>query len=131
MKKTIQLLLLLTTVFITTSANAKEKTIPLEDSSKILGKWNLNYEAAALHKEKKKVNITWDFKKDGILNTAATDTRSRTGAMSINVKYSIEDGAIKKQSSPGREKYEMCRVVKLEDKDMVLHCQYLYFFLTR
>ncbi len=130
MKKTIQLLLL-AGVFITASANAKEKTIPLEDNSKILGKWNLNYEAAALHKEKKKVNITWTFKKGGVLNTAATDTRSRTGAMSIDVKYSIEDGAIRKQSAPGREKYEMCRAVKLEDKSMTLHCKYLYFFLTR
>lgn len=130
MKKTIQLLLL-ATVFITASANAKEKTIPLEDTSKILGKWSLTHEAAALHKEKKKVNITWDFKKDGTLVTAATDTRSRTGAMSINVKYTIDDGAIRKQSTPGREKYEMCRAVKLEDKKMILHCKYLYFFLER
>lgn len=130
MKKTIQFLLL-ASVFIAASANAKEKTIALEDNSKILGKWDLTHEAAALHKEKKKVNIQWDFKKGGVLNTAATDTRARTGAMSINVKYSIEDGAIRKQATPGREKYEMCRAVKLEEKEMILHCKYLYFFLKR
>lgn len=130
MKKIINLMLL-ATVFIASSAYAKEKTIPLEDNSSILGEWKVTAEAAAKHKTKTPLNITWTFKDDGTINTSAKDTRNRTGEMSINVKYSIEDGAIKKQIQPGREKYEMCRVTDQDDKSMVLHCKYLYFFLER
>lgn len=130
MKKTIKLLLL-STVFVAFSASAKEKTIELEDNSRILGKWKITAEAAAKHKTKTPLNINWDFQKDGILHTWAKDTRNRTGAMSINVKYSIEDGVIKKQSSPGREKYETCKVTDLDEKEMILHCKYLYFFMER
>ncbi|MCK5890044.1 MAG: lipocalin family protein [Methylococcales bacterium] len=130
MKKTIKLLLL-STVFIAFSAHAKDTIIPLEDNSKILGKWKLTAEAGARHKTKTPLNIYWDFKKDGSLNTWAKDTRNRTGEMSITVKYSIEDGNIRKQASPGREKYENCKVVELEKKSMILHCKYLYFFFER
>jgi len=130
MKKIINLLLL-ATVFIASSVNAKEKTIPLEDNSTILGKWKVTAEAAAMHKTKTPLNIRWHFKNNGMLLTEATDTRNRTGAMSINVKYSIENGVIKKQSNPGREKYEMCSVVDQAEKSMTLHCKYLYFFLER
>ena len=49
----------------------------------------------------------------------------------IKVKYSIVDGAIKKQFQPGREKYESCKVIKLEDKDMTLHCKYNYYLFKR
>lgn len=130
MKKTIKLLLL-ATVFIASSASAKEKTIPLEDNSTLLGEWKLTAEAAAKHKTKTPLNIHWDFKDDGTIKTWAKDTRNRTGAMEINIKYYIEDGAIKKQSNPGREKYETCRVVDQAEKTMTLHCKYLYFFMER
>ena len=130
MKRTIKALLL-ATAFISVSVEAKQKTIPLEDNSSILGNWDLYAEAPALHKEKKAVNIKWDFKKDGSLRTWATDTRARTGAMSITVKYYVEDGVIKKQIKPGVEKYESCAVVKKQAKEMVLHCKYLYFFLKK
>lgn len=124
-------ILLLTTIFIASAVNAKDTIIELEDNSRILGKWKVTAEAAALHKTKTPLNITWEFNKGGLLNTVATDSRNRTGSMNINVKYSIEEGAIKKQSQPGREKYETCKVVSLEGKDMVLHCKYLYYFLTK
>ena len=130
MKKSSQLLPLLALLMSASFAQAAED-VKLEDNSSIIGKWNLYAEAPALHKEKKAVNITWDFKKNGTLNTAATDTRSRTGKMSIMLKYSIEEGAIKKQSTPGREKYETCRVITKDAKEMVLKCRYLYFFLKR
>lgn len=130
MKKSTTLLPLVALLMSASFAQAAED-VKLEDNKSILGKWNLYAEAPALHKEKKAVNITWDFKKNGVLNTAATDTRSRTGAMSIDLKYSIEDGAIKKQSTPGREKYETCRVISKEAKEMVLKCRYLFFFLKR
>jgi hypothetical protein len=129
MKKSILFGSLLALLISVTTAYAE--AIKLEDNTTILGKWNLYAEAAALHKEQKAVNIVWEFKKNGILNASATDTRGRTGAMSINLKYSIEAGAIKKQSSPGREKYELCKVIKQEGKEMVLKCKYLYFFLRR
>jgi hypothetical protein len=132
MKKTINILLL-AAVFTAFAANAKEKEkiIELEDASAILGKWDLYAETAALHKEKKEVKIQWDFKKNGILETSAEDTRGRTRKMSINVTYSIENGVIKKQIQPGRQKFEYCKVIKLEGKDMTLHCKYLYFLLRK
>ncbi len=130
MKKTLQLLLL-ATAFFAFSASAKEKTIALEDNSSILGKWRLTAEAPAKHKAKTPLNITWEFKKGGMLNTKATDARNRTGSMNINVKYSIEDGAIKKQFKPGIEKYETCRVTDKDAKTMILHCKFLYYFMEK
>ena len=130
MKKSTQLLPLLALLMSASLTQAAED-IKLKGNSSILGKWNLYAEAPALHKEKKIVNIFWDFKDNGTLMTFATDTRSRTGKMKIMLKYSIEDGAIKKQSTPGREKYETCRVITQEKKEMVLKCKYLYFFLKK
>jgi hypothetical protein len=130
MKKIIKLLLL-TTAFAAFSVTAKEKVILLEDNSKILGEWKLTAEAAAKHKTKTPLKIQWHFKDGGILHTEAKDTRNRTGNMSIDVKYYIEDGFIKKQINPGREKYETCKVVELDKKEMVIHCKYLYFFMER
>lgn len=133
MKKTIKLILLaavFTAFAANTNAKEKEKHIEIEESQ-ILGKWDLYAETAALHKEKKEVNIQWDFQGKGVLHTSAKDTRNRTGTMSINVEYSIEDGMIKKQMAPGRSKYEYCKVIKLEGKDMTLHCKYLYFLLRK
>jgi hypothetical protein len=47
----------------------------------------------------------------------------------VDVKYSIENGAIIKQIQPGRSKTESCKVVKLEGDDMILHCNFLYYLL--
>ena len=130
MKKSSTLLPMLALVLSASFVHAAED-VKLKDNSSILGKWNLYAEAPALHKEKKGVNIIWNFKKDGTIMTSATDTRSRTGKMSIMLKYSVVDGAIKKQSTPGRDKYETCRVIEKKGKEMVLKCKYLYFFLKR
>ncbi|MGY6274463.1 hypothetical protein [Methylomonas sp. MgM2] len=127
--KTITIVLSLYATLAAFSAHAE--TIKLEDNSKILGKWQVTAEAAALDKEKKELNATWEFRKDGTLETIAEDTRGRTKSMDITIKYSVEDGVIKKQAAPGREKYENCAVVKMEGKDMILKCKYLYFFMTR
>ncbi|AEF98808.1 hypothetical protein [Methylomonas methanica] len=126
--KTITTFLSLCAALVAFSANAE---IKLEDNSKILGKWQVTAEAAALDKEKKALNVTWDFQKDGTLMTIGEDVGGRTKQMDIPIKYSVVDGVIKKQSAPGREKYEDCRVVELSGKDMILKCKYLYFFLTR
>lgn len=110
------------------SASAEVK---LEDNSKILGKWRVTHEALALDREKKPLHVTWEFQKDGTLITTGEDARSGIGEMNIPIKYSVVDGVIKKQTSPGREKYEDCAVVELSDKDMTLKCKFLYFFMTR
>ncbi|MCK4841712.1 MAG: hypothetical protein KAT04_07485 [Methylococcales bacterium] len=112
------------------SANAKDVIIKLEDNSKILGKWRLYKETAALHKKAKEVKNDWKFNNNGILTSTSRDPRLGA-SKDVNVKYFIEDGAIKKQMQPGREKYEMCKVVKLEAKDMILHCKYNYYLFTR
>ena len=126
--KTITALLSLCAAQISFSAHADVK---LEDNSKILGKWRVNAEALALDKEKKALNVSWEFQNNGMLRTIAEDSLGRTSEMDITVKYSIEGGVIKKQVSPGREKYEDCTVIALECKDMTLRCRSLYFFMTR
>jgi hypothetical protein len=115
-------------LFFAFSANAD---IALKDNSEILGKWNLYAEAAKLNGEQKAVTVEWDFKKDGVLQTTATDSVGRTKEMKIAIKYFVENGEIKKQTTPGREKYESCKVVEKEGSKMILKCTYLYFFLTK
>lgn len=128
MKKTIKLLTLAVALF-ATSAYA-EKTIKLEDNSAILGEWKLTAETPQLHLKKKYVQNEWNFRNNGILTSTAFDPRL-DGKKAVNVKYSVEDGVIKKQIQPGRDKMESCKVVKLEGKDMILHCKYLYYILER
>ncbi len=118
------------TLLFAATAYAAEKTIHLEDNSAILGEWKLYAETAALHKEKKMVQNKWNFRKNGILTSTAFDPRL-DGIKAINVTYSVEDGAIKKQMQPGRTKTESCKVIKLDNKDMILHCKYLYYMFKR
>jgi hypothetical protein len=126
--KTITTLLSLCAALIAFSAVAEVK---LEDNSKVLGKWRVNAESLALDKEKKTLNVSWEFQNNGFLRTIAEDTLGRTSEMDITVKYSVEGGIIKKQVSPGREKYEDCAVISLEGKDMTLRCRNLFFFMSR
>jgi len=112
------------------SANAD--TIKLENSSKILGKWHVDAAAPALHKEKRAQDSIWNFKNNDTVVVSGKDVVSgRTGMMTIHLKYSIENGVIKKQSSPGRSKYETCAVTELTEKNMTLKCTYLYYFLSK
>lgn len=127
--KTITTLASLFVAFVAFTANAEE--IKLQDNSKILGKWKVTAEAAGLDKEKKALNVSWEFQANGTLMTVGEDSLGRTKEMDIPIKYTVENGVIKKQTSPGREKYEDCAVVEMDAKDMVLKCKYLYFFLTR
>ncbi len=103
----------------------------LEDNSRILGKWNQYAEAASLHKEKVKLYAVWEFTKDGKINAEAEDRTGRTRTLKISLKYSIEDGVIRKEKSPGRSKLETCKVISLEGDDMTLKCPFLYFFFKR
>jgi hypothetical protein len=128
MKKTIKLILL-ATAFTAFNANAEE-IIKLEDNSKILGKWNMILETPALHKKGKKVENSWEFRNNGVLAAISRDPRL-DAKKEVKVKYSIEDGVILKQLQPGREKYEKCKVIKLEGKDMTLHCKFNYYIFKK
>jgi uncharacterized protein (TIGR03066 family) len=126
--KTITTLLSLFAVLAAFSANAE---IKLQDNSKLLGKWQVTHEALALDREKKPLHVTWEFQKDGTLVTTGEDARSGIGEMNISIKYSVADGVIKKQLTPGREKYEDCSVVEMDGNAMTLKCKFLYLFLIR
>ncbi len=128
--KNIIKLLAITSFLVSSSVYAKEKTIPLEDNAPILGHWSLYAETAALHKTKKMVQNEWIFKDNGVLTSVAFDPRL-DGKKAVNVKYVVENGIIKKQIQPGREKYETCKVVKLNGDDMTLHCRFLYYLFKR
>jgi hypothetical protein len=121
-------ILSLTALFFAFSAQAE---VALKDNSEILGKWNLYAEAAKLDGEQKSVKVEWEFKADGALLTTATDSVGRTKEMKIAIKYFIENGEIQKQTTPGREKYESCKVIEKDGSKMILKCTYLYFFLTK
>lgn len=118
----------LVAVFFAWSAHAE---VVLKDNSEILGKWTVNAEALKIDGEKKTIVSSWEFKNDGTLLAVSTDSLGRTKEMTVVVKYTIEDGVIKKQLSPGREKYESCSVVQKEGSDMILRCTNLFLFLTK
>ena len=118
----------LAAVFLTFTVEAD---VVLKDNSEILGNWKLYAEAAKLNGEKKEVSVQWDFRPNGVLQTKAIDSFGRTKTFEVALKYSVEDGVIKKQSTPGREKYESCRVIEKSGSDMILKCTYLFFFLSK
>lgn len=126
--KTITILLSLLTALASSASHADVK---LQDNSKILGKWQVTSEALALDREKKPLHVTWDFQKDGTLMTTGEDARSGIGEVNIPIKYSVADGIIRKQITPGREKYEDCSVVEMSGNEMVLKCKFLFLFMTR
>jgi len=126
--KKITTLLSLFSAFMVLSAHAEVK---LEDNSKLLGKWQVTAEALALDREKKALQVTWEFQKEGTLVTTGEDARSGIGEMTVPIKYSVSEGVIKKQVTPGREKYEDCAVVEMEGNNMILKCKFLYFFMTK
>jgi hypothetical protein len=105
--------------------------VALKNNTDILGKWNVYAEAAKLDGEKKKIQVEWDFQADGTLQTTSTDSVGRTKEMKIAIKYFVEDGDIKKQTTPGRDKYESCNVLEKDSDKMVLKCTYLFYFLTK
>lgn len=127
MKRCVKIMPLLA-IFFTLSAQAD---VALKDASEILGKWELNAEALKLDGEKKKVKSEWEFKPNGILQSTATDSLGRTNEMIVPVKFFVEDGLLKKQAAPGREKYESCIVIEKDNSKMVLKCTSLFFFLTK
>ena len=127
MKNCMKFLPLIALCFVS-SVNAD---VSLKDNSEIVGKWTLTAESLKIDGEKKSVTSAWEFKNDGTLISIATDSLGCTKEMTVAVKYLVEDGLIKKQVSPGREKYESCSVVQKEASDMILRCTNLFLFLTK
>jgi hypothetical protein len=105
--------------------------VALKDSNEIIGHWVVSAESLKIDGEKKLIKSSWDFKNDGTLTAVSTDSLGRTKEMTVVVKYTVEDGVIKKQLSPGREKYETCSVAQKDSSDMVLKCTNLFLFLTK
>ncbi|GFO71739.1 hypothetical protein BJAS_P1425 [Bathymodiolus japonicus methanotrophic gill symbiont] len=126
--KLMQTLIVAVTLLFAATANAK---IELEDNSKLLGKWNLYAEAASLHKEKVELFSVWDFRKDGIIHTESEDRFGRTKTLVIDLKYSVENGNVMKQKNPGRSKMDTCSVVKMEGREMIMKCPFVYLFFKR
>jgi hypothetical protein len=105
--------------------------VELKDNSELLGKWLLHDQAVSLTGPKKAVNTEWEFRNDGTIIITSKDVAGRISEMQITLKYSIENGAIKKQLAPGREKYEMCKVIEKEGSNMTLKATYFFFFTKK
>ena len=103
--------------------------VKLDSAADVLGVWKVDAEAAKYDGEKKALQVVWEFKEGGILKTVSKDPR--TSSFEVDLSYSIEDGMIKKQSVPGRQKFETCAVLKKTASSMDIKCTYLYFFLTK
>lgn len=106
--------------------NAEEK---LGSAADIIGVWKVDAEAIKYEGEKKALNVTWEFKEGGVLKVISKDPRTET--ITVPLTYSVEEGMIKKQSVPGRQKFESCTVIKKSATSMDIKCTYLYFFLTK
>ena len=126
MKKIIKHLIALALLGIINPLAAEVK---LNSAADIIGAWRVNAEAAKYDGEKKALSVIWEFKPGGILKTASKD--KRVGDFEVDLSYSVEDGMIKKQSVPGRQKFESCAVIRKDATSMDIKCMYLYFFLSR
>ncbi len=132
MKKITKILSITAFLAAATAANAKIDFVELEDNSKILGKWHVYAAAPSEKKEKRAQDSVWNFQRNGVLNISGKDQVSgRTGQMSVNIKYMIENGQIKRQKAPGREKYELCGVVRMSDKEMTVKCPFLFYYMKK
>jgi hypothetical protein len=115
-------------------ACSAQADIKLKDSSDIAGKWKMYAEAVKIDSieggGRKSVDVEWDFQPDGTLQTTiVSDKQGRvTSGLQVKIKYFVENGDLKKQTSPGREKYETCTVVDKTPSDMTLKCSYFFFF---
>lgn len=112
------------------SANA-EVSLTEKD---LLGTWKINKEA--INKEgtdAKTLNSVWTFRNDGTMEGVSNDTNAhaRVSEIRATVKYSIEEGKLVKQASPGRSKFETCTAIERNGNDMVLECNHIFFFMTK
>ena len=100
----------------------------------LLGTWQIDKESVQSDGSKSRsLNSTWTFKNDGTMEGISqdSDAHARTENLRATLNYSIEDGKLNKQAAPGRSKMESCVAVEKEGNKMLLHCQSLYFFMTK
>ena len=100
----------------------------------LLGTWQIDKESLQNDGSKSRnLNSTWTFKNDGTIEGLSqdSDAHARAETLRATLNYSIEDGKLNKQAAPGRSKIESCVAVEKEGNKMVLHCQSLYFFMTK
>ncbi len=119
----------LLTLIVLLSLNPAQAEVKLESASELLGTWRVTAEAVKYEGEKKALDVIWEFREGGVLNTISKDPRTST--ITVPLTYSVEDGMIKKQSVPGRQKFETCAVLKKSGPNMEIKCAYLFFFLTK
>ena len=100
----------------------------------LLGTWQIDKESVQSDGSKSRnLNSTWTFKNDGTMEgiTQDSDAHARADTLRATLNYSMEDGKLVKQAAPGRSKMETCTAIEKESNKMVLHCQSLYFFMTK
>ena len=100
----------------------------------LLGTWQIDKESLQNDGSKSRnLNSSWTFKNDGTIEGLSqdSDAHARAETLRATLNYSIEDGKLNKQAAPGRSKMESCVAVEKEGNKMVLHCQSLYFFMTK
>jgi hypothetical protein len=103
--------------------------VKLNSADDIIGVWRVDAEAPKYDGEKRALDVIWEFKPGGVLKTLSKD--KRTGDFGVDLSYSVEDGVIKKQSVPGRQKFESCAVIRKDATSMDIKCTFLYFFLSK
>lgn len=100
----------------------------------LLGAWQVDSESInADGSNAKALSTVWTFQKDGRMEGYSTDSNqhARISELRSSLQYSLEDGKIVKQVSPGRSKMETCIAVAKEGAKMTLQCNRLYFFMTK
>lgn len=104
--------------------------VALKDKSDIVGVWDVHDESTSLTAPRRHTEVEWNIKADDTIQIKSSDKSKRLGDTDITIKYSVENGQLKRQAAPGREKYQFCKVIEKEGKNMTLQCGY-FFFMSR
>jgi hypothetical protein len=110
-------------------SNTVPAEVKLTSAADIIGLWQVDAEAVKYNGDRTALQVTWEFTPDGVLKTASKD--KRTGDFEVDLLYSVEDGMLKKQSVPGRQKFETCTIIRKDATSMDMKCTFLYFFLSK
>ena len=100
----------------------------------VLGAWNIESESInADNSGAKELNAVWTFRQDGTMEGYSSDTNAhaRVSEFRATLNYSIVDGKIQKQVSPGRSKMQDCTAVEKNGNKMFLNCNGIYFTMTK
>lgn len=124
---------ILPALFLLTCAFAAQAEIKLTQAD-LIGTWQIDAEAISLDgRGRKELNSTWTFKQDGTMEGLSADTNqhARLSQFRASLNYSVVDGKIEKQVSPGRSKMQTCAAIEKTGKTMVLECDSIFFFMTK